>query len=88
MADSVPMDKKPPVDKVVLVGSPGVGKSTIFQRFKTGKFVDADQFSHRDRAEHRKEWTVSEIKVSVSPVTYQCVIFSCFGLLMCSYTVS
>ena len=83
MADFVPMDKKPPLDKVVLVGSPGVGKSTIFQRFRTGKFVAADQFSHRDRAEHSKEWTVSETKVSVSPVTYQCVmiiIFSCFGL--------
>ena len=49
----------PPADKVVLVGNPGVGKSTIFQYFKTGRFVPKDQLSHRDKAEHTKKWTVS-----------------------------
>ena len=63
---SVPVGgKAPPKDKVVLVGNPGVGKSTMFQFFKTGKFVPADQLSHRDKAEHAKEWTVSGTKRSV-----------------------
>ena len=48
-----------PDDKVVLVGNPAVGKSTIFQFFKSGKFMPADQLSHRDKAEHSKQWTVS-----------------------------
>ena len=55
----------PPADKVVLVGSPGVGKSTIFQHFKTGRFVPEEQLSHRDKAECTKEWIVSGVKRSV-----------------------
>ena len=56
----------PPPDKVVLVGNPGVGKSTIFQYFKTGRFVPEDELSHRDKAEHTKKWTVSGVERSVS----------------------
>lgn len=67
---SVSVGKPPPEDKVVLVGSPGVGKSTIFQFFKTGKFVPADQLSHHGKADHSKQWTVSETKVSVSLSRY------------------
>ena len=63
---SVPVGETPPEDKVVLVGNPGVGKSTIFQFFRTGKFVHADQLSHHDKAEHTKEWIVSGSKRSVS----------------------
>ena len=60
---SAAVGNAPPRDKVVLVGNPGVGKSTIFQRFRTGMFVPEDQLSHRDKAEHYKEWTVSGAKI-------------------------
>lgn len=63
---SVRVGASPPQDKVVLVGSPGVGKSTIFQFFKTGKFVPASQLNHHGKADHSKQWTASETKVSVS----------------------
>ena len=57
-----------PRDKVVLVGNPGVGKSTIFQRFKTGRFVREQELTHHDKEgqEYRKTWAVGEEEVSVS----------------------
>ena len=56
-----------PDDKVVLVGNPGVGKSTIYHRFKTGQFVHTDELSYRkDEKEHRRQWTVDGTPVSVS----------------------
>ena len=57
-----------PQDKVVLVGNPGVGKSTIFQRFKTGKFVREEELTHHDKEgqECYKTWTVGDQQVTVS----------------------
>ena len=56
-----------PKDKVVLVGNPGVGKSTMYQRFKTGKFVQLEESErHTQAKEFCKEWTVQDTKVSVS----------------------
>lgn len=57
-------------DKVVLVGNPGVGKSTIFQRFKTGKFVRERELTHHDKEgqEYRKIWRLQDQEVSVSSV--------------------
>ena len=56
-----------PKDKVVLVGNPGVGKSTIYQRFKTGKFVQPEDLAqHMHAKEFYKEWTVEDTQVSVS----------------------
>jgi small GTP-binding protein len=66
----VQVGKMPPKDKVVLVGNPGVGKSTIFQFFKTGRFVPADQLSYRDEGEHAKEWIASGTKRSVHMTLY------------------
>lgn len=63
----------PPDDKVVLVGNPGVGKSTIFQYFKTGQFVQEEKLNHHDKAEFTKEWTVGGVKRSVREA---CWIFS------------
>ena len=57
-----------PQDKVVLVGNPGVGKSTIFQRFKTGRFVPVEELTHHDKEgqECYKAWTVGDGQVAVS----------------------
>lgn len=53
-------------DKVVLVGDVGVGKTSIFLRFKTGKFRETTP-SHNPRdGEYQKEWQVAGSTVSVS----------------------
>ena len=53
-------------DKVVLVGDVGVGKTSLFLRFKTGQFHQTTP-SHNPRdGEHQKEWTLGTRKVSVS----------------------
>lgn len=52
-------------DKVVLVGDVGVGKTSIFLRFKTGKFQETSP-SHNPRdGEWRREWQVAGSNVSV-----------------------
>ena len=54
-----------PPDKVVLVGDVGVGKTTLFMRFRTGKFVE--NTTHNPRlGEHSKKWDVNDEEVSVS----------------------
>ena len=59
LTDSVP-------DKVVLVGDVGVGKTSIFLRFKTGEFQETTP-SHNPRdGEYQKEWPVAGSSVSVS----------------------
>ena len=62
------LDSEVPQDKVVLVGNPGVGKSTIFQRFKTGRFVREEELMHHDKEgqEWQKVWKVGDEEVSVS----------------------
>jgi small GTP-binding protein len=62
------LESNVPQDKVVLVGNPGVGKSTIFQRFKTGKFVPVEELTHHDKEgqECYKEWIVSGTKRSMT----------------------
>jgi GTPase SAR1 family protein len=52
--------------KVVLIGHVGVGKSTLFLRFKEGRFVeDADAQVNMDTlAEHTKELG-SGVKVNI-----------------------
>lgn len=62
------LDSSLPRDKVVLVGNPGVGKTTIFQRFKTGKYLRKEELSHHDREgqEFYKVWTVGDREVTVS----------------------
>ena len=54
------------LDKVVLVGDVGVGKTSIFLRFKTGEFQETTP-SHNPRdGEYQKEWQVAGSTVSVS----------------------
>lgn len=48
-------------DKVILVGDVGVGKTSIFSRFSTGKFG----YSGKD-AEAQKTWPIQDVEVSVS----------------------
>ena len=54
-----------PPDKVVLVGDVGVGKTSLFMRFKTGHFVEGTTHNPRE-GEFRKKWTINGIEVSVS----------------------
>ena len=54
-----------PHDKVVLVGDVGVGKTTLFMRFRTGQFVENTTHNPRE-GEYHKSWTVQGGEVSVS----------------------
>lgn len=54
-----------PPDKVVLVGDVGVGKTSLFMRFKTGHFVEGTTHNPRE-GEFRKKWTINGNEVSVS----------------------
>lgn len=58
LTDSIP-------DKVVLVGDVGVGKTSLFLRFKTGQFEVSTSHNPRE-GEARKEWQVNGANVSVS----------------------
>ena len=53
--------------KVVLVGDLDVGKTTLYNRFKHGKFVDSeDEKQTRQEAEHSKTWEYKGQQFSVS----------------------
>lgn len=52
-------------NKVVLVGDEGVGKTSMFLRFKTDKFIETT-IQTRYQAEHMKEWHVHGTPVKVS----------------------
>lgn len=54
-----------PPDKVVLVGDVGVGKTTLFMRFKTDEFIRSIAHNPKD-GEYHKEWNVNGSPVSVS----------------------
>ena len=54
-----------PQDKVTLAGNCGVGKTTLFLRFKTGQFVDDVESVHTE-GEFRKYWPLEGEQVSVS----------------------
>lgn len=71
----------PTINKVVLMGDEGVGKTSMFLRFKTGRFVETTT-STRYQAEHYKEWTVRGTPVKV----YNFFVFIlCLCLLLCTY---
>nr|ABD65452.1 Rab-like6 [Suberites domuncula] len=54
-----------PPDKVVLVGDVGVGKTTLFMRFRTGEFVE--NTAHNPRlGEFHKSWNKGSDKVSLT----------------------
>lgn len=54
-----------PPDKVVLVGDVGVGKTSLFLRFKTGEF--SENTSHNPReGEYHKEWQLAGNEVSLT----------------------
>ena len=63
------MDEKesdPSPNKVVLIGSEGVGKTSIFLRFKNGHFSQTTRTQTTYDAEHYKEWIVKGHTVKVS----------------------
>ena len=68
-----------PEDKVVLVGSYGVGKTTIFERFTTGRFVGEEDLSHHRQSECCMHWDLSERggRASVSKVFVLITVTSC-----------
>ena len=57
-----------PPDKAVLVGDVGVGKTSLFMRFKTDRFVEGTTHNPKE-GEFRKKWTISGREVSVSWAT-------------------
>lgn len=52
-------------NKIVLIGNVGVGKTTIFTRFKTGKAEGGD-LNTRKKCEHTKTLTVDGKDTEVS----------------------
>lgn len=62
--DDVNLSESTP-DKAVLVGDVGVGKTSLFMRFKTGRFPDSPSHNPRD-GEHQKKWNINGKEVSVS----------------------
>ena len=63
-ASDINLMESPP-DKVVLVGDVGVGKTTLFLRFKTGEFCENHSHNPRE-GEYHKKWQVEGEEVSVS----------------------
>ncbi len=58
-----------PPDKVVLVGDVGVGKTTLFMRYRTGEFIE--HTTHNPRlGEYHKKWKIEDGEVSVSLVSF------------------
>lgn len=56
--------------KVVLLGDMDVGKTSLFNRFKTGKFVEGLSEGHARRdAEHHKTWEYEGEQLSVCFLT-------------------
>ena len=58
-------EEDPAPNKVVMIGNEGVGKTSLFLRFKTGRFVQTTVQTRYD-AEHFKEWSVKGNSVKVS----------------------
>ena len=52
-------------DKAVLIGDVGVGKTSLFVRFKTGRFPDDASHNPRE-GEYTKKWSIDGKAVSVS----------------------
>lgn len=50
-------------DKVILIGDVGVGKTSIFTRFRTGEFESSGD---QKIAEFQKKWSVGGREVTVS----------------------
>ena len=59
--------------KVVLVGDVDVGKTSLFYRFKTGKFLDGQSEGQaRKDAEHHKTWEYEGEQLSVRSLGRVC----------------
>ena len=57
-------ENDPSPNKVVMVGNEGVGKTSMFLRFKTDKFAQVEPQT-RYNAEHFKEWNLKGDTVKV-----------------------
>lgn len=79
----------PTINKVVLMGDEGVGKTSMFLRFKTGRFVETTT-STRYQAEHYKEWTVrgTPVKVYNFFIFYSFFMFAAMYLLLFKHVYS
>ena len=73
------------IDKVLLTGDNGVGKTSIFNRFLTGMF-ERDVYQHRV-AEHKKIWEIDGKQVSVCMYICMCG-FSMIKMTTFSYSYS
>ena len=70
-------DNDPYPNKVVLVGNEAVGKTSIFLRFKTGRFNETTSKTRYD-SEHLKEWRVNGTPVKVSSIDPDTVLLTHF----------
>ena len=60
-------------DKVVLVGDEGVGKTTLFNRFSKGEFVETTGSPSRT-SELQKKWELNGKEVSVSVMAWVIIL--------------
>ena len=60
-------------DKVVLVGDEGVGKTTLFNRFSKGEFVETTGGPSRT-SELQKKWELNGKEVSVSVMAWVIIL--------------
>lgn len=58
-------------NKIVLIGDPDVGKTSIFTRFKTGQFSENVESQTRKEADCKKTITVNGKEVEVSVHMYE-----------------
>ncbi len=64
-------ETNPCANKVVMIGSEGVGKTSLFLRFKTGRFCQTTRTPKGYDGEHCKEWTVNGHRIKVCVYCYR-----------------
>lgn len=73
--------------KVVLVGDVEVGKTTLFNRFKEGKFVESgEERQTRQQAEWKKTWEYEGEQLTVRKTILKAILLLYRTPLLCLHT--